>query len=353
MELGIYTFAEMSPDPHTGRQIDPATRLRNLMEEIELADQAGLDVFGVGEHHRPDFAVSAPAVVLAAAAARTKTIRLTSAVNVLSSDDPVRVFQEFSTVDLISGGRAEIMAGRGSFIESFPLFGYELDDYDELFSEKLELLLKIRDNLQVTWSGKHRPPLTGQGVYPRPIQKPLPVWIAVGGTPQSVVRAGMLGLPLALAIIGGEPERFAPLVDLYRQAARRGGHDPAKLPVGINSHGYVADTSQQAADEAFPPFAEAMTRIGRERGWPPTTRAQFEAGRTLRGANFVGSPEQVVDKILFQHEIFGHARFLCQFSVGALPHDKLMHSIELFGTKVAPAVRKALEVPAAAAATAG
>jgi probable LLM family oxidoreductase len=352
MELGIYTFAEMSPDPHTGRQIDPATRLKNLMEEIELADQVGLDVFGVGEHHRPDFAVSAPAVVLAAAAARTKTIRLTSAVNVLSSDDPVRVFQEFSTVDLISGGRAEIMAGRGSFIESFPLFGYELDDYDELFSEKLELLLKIRDNVQVTWSGKHRAPLTGQGVYPRPIQKPLPVWIAVGGTPQSVVRAGMLGLPLALAIIGGEPERFAPLVDLYRQAARRGGHDPAKLPVGINSHGYVADTSQAAADEAFPPFAEAMTRIGRERGWPPTTRAQFEAGRTLRGANFVGSPEQVVEKILFQHELFGHARFLCQFSVGALPHDKLMHSIELFGTKVAPAVRKALEIQAPAAATA-
>ena len=353
MELGIYTFAEMSPDPHTGRQIDPATRLKNLMEEIELADQVGLDVFGVGEHHRPDFAVSAPAVVLAAAAARTKTIRLTSAVNVLSSDDPVRVFQEFSTVDLISGGRAEIMAGRGSFIESFPLFGYELDDYDELFSEKLDLLLKIRDNVQVTWSGTHRAPLTGQGVYPRPIQSPLPVWIAVGGTPQSVVRAGMLGLPLALAIIGGEPERFAPLVDLYREAARRGGHDPAKLPVGINSHGYVADTSQQAADEAFPPFAEAMTRIGRERGWPPTTRAQFEAGRTLRGANFVGSPEQVVEKILFQHEIFGHQRFLCQFSVGALPHNKLMHSIELFGTKVAPAVRKALEVQAPAPATVG
>jgi probable LLM family oxidoreductase len=343
----------MSPDPHTGKQIDPATRLKNLMEEIELADEVGLDVFGVGEHHRSDFAVSAPAVVLAAAAARTKSIRLTSAVNVLSSDDPVRVFQEFSTVDLISGGRAEIMAGRGSFIESFPLFGYDLDDYDELFSEKVDLLLKIRDNVQVTWSGKHRAPLTGQGVYPRPIQNPLPVWIAVGGTPQSVVRAGMLGLPLALAIIGGEPERFAPLVDLYRQAVRRGGHDPAKLPVGINSHGYVADTSQQAADEAFPPFAEAMTRIGRERGWPPTTRQQFEAARTLRGANFVGSPEQVVEKILFQHEIFGHERFLCQFSVGALPHDKLMHSIELFGTKVAPAVRKALEIQAPAAATAG
>jgi probable LLM family oxidoreductase len=342
MELGIYTFAEMSPDPHTGKQIDPATRLKNLMEEIELADEVGLDVFGVGEHHRPDFAVSAPAVVLAAAAARTKSIRLTSAVNVLSSDDPVRVFQEFSTVDLISGGRAEIMAGRGSFIESFPLFGYDLDDYDELFSEKVDLLLKIRDNVQVTWSGKHRAPLTGQGVFPRPIQNPLPVWIAVGGTPQSVVRAGMLGLPLALAIIGGEPERFAPLVDLYRQAVRRGGHDPAKLPVGINSHGYVADTSQQAADEAFPPFAEAMTRIGRERGWPPTTRQQFEAARTLRGANFVGSPEQVVEKILFQHEIFDHDRFLIQFSVGSMPHDKIMRSIELFGTEVAPAVRKEL-----------
>jgi probable LLM family oxidoreductase len=355
MELGIYTFAEMSPDPVTGRQIDPATRLKNLMEEIELADQVGLDVFGVGEHHRPDFAVSAPAVVLAAAAARTRTIRLTSAVNVLSSDDPVRVFQEFSTVDLISGGRAEIMAGRGSFIESFPLFGYELDDYDELFAEKLELLLKIRENVRVSWSGKHRAPLSGQGVYPRPIQNPLPVWIAVGGTPQSVVRAGTLGLPLALAIIGGEPERFAPLVDLYRQAARRGGHDAATLPVGINSHGYVANTSQQAADEAFPPFAEAMTRIGKERGWPPTTRPQFEAGRTLRGALFVGSPDQVVEKILFQHEIFGHRRFLCQFSVGALPHDKLMRSIELFGTKVAPAVRKAMEkqAPRAAAAPAG
>ncbi len=342
MEIGIYTFAEMSPDPVTGRQIDAATRLKNLMEEIELADQVGLDVFGIGEHHRPDFAVSAPAVVLAAAAARTKNIRLTSAVNVLSSDDPVRVFQEFATVDLISGGRAEIMAGRGSFIESFPLFGYALEDYDALFSEKLDLLLKIRDSVKVTWSGKHRAAINGQGVYPRPIQNPLPVWIAVGGTPQSVVRAGTLGLPLALAVIGGEPERFAPFADLFRQAAARGGHDPATLPISINSHGYVADTSQQAADEAFPPFAEAMTRIGKERGWPPTTRAQFEAGRTLRGAQFVGSPEQVVEKILFQHEIFGHQRFLCQFSVGALPHDKLMHSIELFGTKVAPAVRKAL-----------
>ena len=342
MELGVYTFAEMSPDPKTGRRIEPAQRFRNLMEEVELADQLGLDVFGIGEHHRPDFAVSAPAVALAAAAARTKNIRLTSAVSVLSSDDPVRVFEEFATLDLISNGRAEIMAGRGSFIESFPLFGYDLRDYDSLFAEKLELLLKIRAGEKVTWSGKHRPPLKEQGIYPRPLQNPLPVWVAVGGTPQSVVRAGTLGLPLALAIIGGEPAHFAPLVDLYREAASRAGHDAAKLPIGINSHGYVADTSQQAADEAFPPFAEAMTRIGRERGWPPTTRAQFDAGATLRGATFVGSPDRVVEKILYQHEIFHHDRFLIQFSVGALPHARLMHSIELFGTKVAPAVRKAL-----------
>ncbi len=342
MELGVYTFAEMSPDPKTGRRIDPATRFRNLMEEVELADQVGLDVFGIGEHHRPDFAVSAPAVALAAAAARTKRIRLTSAVTVLSSDDPVRVFEEFAALDNISGGRAEIMAGRGSFIESFPLFGYDLQDYDALFAEKLDLLLKIRASERVTWSGAHRPPLKDQGVWPRPVQKPLPVWIAVGGTPESVVRAGTLGLPLALAIIGGEPERFAPLVDLYREAARRAGHDPATLLVGINSHGYVADTKQQAADEAFPPFAEAMTRIGRERGWPPTSRAQFDASTTLRGASHVGGPSEVIEKILFQHEIFQHDRFLVQFSVGALPHKALLHSIELFGTKVAPAVRKAL-----------
>ncbi len=341
MDLGIYTFAETTPDPATGRVMAPGERLRDLLEEIELADQLGLDVFGLGEHHRPDFAVSAPAVVLGAAAARTKSIRLTSAVTVLSSDDPVRVFQQFATLDLISGGRAEIMAGRGSFIESFPLFGYDLDDYDALFSEKLDLLLKIRDAERVTWSGRHRAPLQGQGVYPRP-ERQLPVWIAVGGTPQSVLRAASLGLPLALAIIGGEPARFAPLVDLYRQAALGAGHDLAALPVGINSHGYIADTSQQAADEAFPPLAAAMTRIGRERGWPPLTRAQFEASRTLRGANFVGSPEQVVEKILYQHELFRHQRFLIQFSVGTMPHAQIMHSIELFGTKVAPAVRKAL-----------
>jgi probable LLM family oxidoreductase len=348
MELGIYTFAEMSPDPRTGRRIAPAERFRNLMEEVELADQVGLDVFGIGEHHRPDFAVSAPAVALAAAAMRTKQIRLTSAVTVLSSDDPVRVFEEFATVDLLSNGRAEIMAGRGSFIESFPLFGYDLGDYDSLFAEKLDLLLKIRASEKVTWSGRHRAPLHGIGVYPRPVQNPLPVWIAVGGTPESAVRAGSLGLPMALAIIGGEPQRFTPFVDLYRDAGKSAGHGGDTLRLGINSHGYVADTSQRAADEAFPPFAEAMTRIGRERGWPPTTRAQFDASLTLRGASFVGSPEQVVEKILFQHEFFRHDRFLVQFSVGAIPHKDLLHSIELFGTKVAPAVRKAL-APAPAA----
>ena len=342
MELGIYTFAEVAPDPVTGRKVNAAERLRDLVEEMELADQVGLDVFGVGEHHRPDYAVSSPAVVLAAAAERTKRIRLTSAVTVLSSDDPVRVFQDFATLDLLSGGRAEIMAGRGSFIESFPLFGYDLQDYDALFSEKLELLLKLRESEHVTWSGRHRAPLTGQGVYPRPVQDPLPVWIAVGGTPQSVVRAATLGLPLAIAIIGGMPERFAPLVQLYRDVATRAGHDAARLAVGINSHGYIADSSRQAADEFYPPYADVMTRIGRERGWPATTRQQYEAQLTRRGALVVGSPSEVIDKILFQHEIFRHDRFLLQFSIATMPHRQIMRCIELFGTEVAPAVRKAL-----------
>ena len=333
MELGLYTFADVGPETH------PAQRLRNLLEEIELADQTGLDVFGVGEHHRPDYAVSSPAVALAAAAARTKDIRLTSAVTVLSSDDPVRVFQDFATLDLLSGGRAEIMAGRGSFIESFPLFGYDLGDYDELFAEKLELLLELRESERVTWSGKHRALLEDAGVYPRPVQNPLPVWIAVGGTPQSVVRAGMLGLPLAIAIIGGQPERFAPL---YREAASRAGHDPAQLPISINSHTYVAETSQRASDEYFPTYAEMMNCIGRERGWPVMRREQFEAGRSLRGALLVGSPEEVAEKILFEHELFGHERFMAQISVGAMPHDKVMRAIELFGTEVAPAVREEL-----------
>jgi probable LLM family oxidoreductase len=337
MELGVYTFAELTPDPGTGRTVSAAQRLRDLVEEIELADQVGLDVFGVGEHHRPDFAVSAPAVVLAAAAERTRRIRLTSAVSVLSSDDPVRVFQDFATLDLLSGGRAEIMAGRGSFIESFPLFGYDLDDYDELFSEKLELLLELREGEHVQWAGRHRPALDGEGVYPRPLQERLPVWVAVGGTPQSVVRAGALGLPMALAIIGGLPERFAPFAELHRRAAQEAGHEPPAL--SINSHGFVADTAKRAADEAFPAHKTVMDRIGRERGWPPMTRAQFDAAAQLRGSNFIGSPQEVAEKILFQHEIFGHQRFLVQFSVGTLPHASIMRSIELFGTEVAPLVR--------------
>ncbi len=343
MELGIYTFAELTPDAETGRMISPQERLRDLLEEIELADQLGLDVVGLGEHHRPDFTVSAPAVVLGAAAARTRSIRLTSAVSVLSSDDPVRVFQQFATLDLLSDGRAEIMAGRGSFIESFPLFGYDLEDYDDLFAEKLELLLALRRDEVVTWTGRHRPPIAGRGVYPRPVQDPLPVWVAVGGTPASVVRAATLGLPMALAIIGGQPARFAPYAELHRRAAEEAGHGP--LPLSINSHGYVADTSQRAADESFGPFATMMDRIGRERGWSPMTRSAYDASTGLHGANIVGSPQQVVEKILFQHEVFGHDRLLVQFSVGTMPHDRMMRSIELFGTEVAPAVRAALATP--------
>ncbi|QRM31701.1 LLM class flavin-dependent oxidoreductase [Microvirga sp. VF16] len=339
MELGIYTFGELTTAPTTGHLLSPAQRLRDLIEEVELADQVGLDVFGLGEHHRSDYVVSAPAVVLAAAAERTKRIRLTSAVTVLSSDDPVRVFQNFATLDLLSNGRAEIMAGRGSFIESFPLFGYDLNDYDALFAEKLDLLLKIRSEERVTWSGQHRPSLDDQPIYPRPAREPLPVWIAVGGTPQSVVRAGALGLPLALAIIGGQPERFAPLVSLYREAGARAGHVPARLKVGINTHAYIADNSQQAGDEFFPSYAQVMTKIGRERGWPPTTRPQFEAMREPRGALAVGGPQEVIDKILFQHELFRHDRYLAQFSVGTMPHAQIMRSIELLGTRVAPVVR--------------
>jgi probable LLM family oxidoreductase len=306
----------------------------------------GLDVFGVGEHHRPDFAASAPAVILAAGAARTSRIRLTSAVSVLSSDDPVRVFQDFATLDLLSGGRAEIMAGRGSFVESFPLFGYELRDYDELFEEKLGLLLALRDSERVTWSGRHRAPIDGLGVYPRPRQEPLPIWVAVGGAPESAARAGRLGLPMALAIIGGLPERFVPFAEIHREAARRARHDPAAVPLGINSHGFVAERSQAAAEAAWPPFRHQMTKIGRERGWPPVTRQDFDAGRTLRGALFVGSPAEVTEKILFQHELFAHERFLLQLSVGTMPHRELLQAIELFGTEVAPAVRAALPAPA-------
>ena len=335
MELGLFTFV-----PTGG--VAPAQVMRDLMEQARLADELGLDVFGIGEHHRADYLVSSPAVVLAAMAERTKRIRLTSAVTVLSSDDPVRVFQDFATLDLISGGRAEIMAGRGSFIESFPLFGQDLNDYDELFTEKLDLLLQLRAQERITWRGKHRPPIDGRGVYPRPVQDPLPVWIAVGGTPQSVVRAGTLGLPLVVAIIGGEPERFAGFVALYREAGARAGHDPSALRVAISSHGYVADDSSRAADEWFPSHAEVMSRIGRERGWPPETRANFEQSRGPRGALLVGDPQEVIDKILFEHDIFRMDRFLLQMTVGSVPHAQVMRSIELFATVVAPAVRKAV-----------
>ena len=340
MEIGLYTFAETPLDPETGSQTGAGQRLAHLLEEIELADRVGLDVFGVGEHHRPDYAVSTPAVVLAAAAARTRRIRLTSAVSVLSSDDPVRVFQDFATLDLISGGRAEIMAGRGSFTESFPLFGQDLRDYDSLFSEKLELLLKLREGERITWEGVHRPSIQDRGVYPRPHQDPIPVWIAVGGTPQSVVRAATLGLPMALAIIGGAPARFRPMVELYREAADRAGHDADALPVSINAHGFLADDAATAADVAFPPFAETMSRIGRERGWPPTTRRQFDAEVALHGALVLGSPQEVIDKILYQYEIFRHQRVLLQLTVGPMPHARVMRAIELLGTEVAPVVRR-------------
>ena len=340
MGIGIYSFAETRFDPKTGRQLDVGPRLQDLLEEIEMADEVGLDVFGVGEHHRPDYSVSAPAVVLAAAAARTKRIRLTSAVSVLSSDDPVRVFQDFATLDQISGGRAEIMVGRGSFTESFPLFGQDLSDYDELFSENLDLLLKLREEDRITWSGRHRPSIDDRAVYPRPLQDPIPVWIAVGGTPESVKRAATLGVPMALAIIGGAPARFRHVVDLYRETATQAGHDPATLPISINSHGFLADDARDAAELAFPPFAETMTRIGRERGWPPTTRVQFDAETTLRGAAFVGSPQEVIDKILYQYEIFRHQRLLIQLTVGPMPHAEVMRAIELLGTEVAPVVRR-------------
>ena len=339
MELGISSFAELTPDPVTGKTISSHQRMQDLMEEIELADQVGLDVYALGEHHRPDFIVSSPAVVLAAAAVKTNKIKLSSAVTVLSSDDPVRVFQDFATVDLLSGGRAEIMAGRGSFIESFPLFGYDLGDYDDLFAEKLDLLLKLNQSEKITWKGKHRPPIQNLGIYPRPFQSKLPVWIAVGGTPESVIRAGNLGLPMALAIIGGNPVHFLPLVELYRKTSDQAGH--GRLPLAVHSHGYISEDSQKAADEFYPSYAYVMSNIGRERGWPPTTRAQFEAGRSKQGALLVGSVQQVIDKILYEKELFGLNRFLLHVSVGTMPHAQIMHSIELFGTQVAPVIRKA------------
>ena len=346
MDLGIFSFVETRPDGRRQPAEAAALRLRHLLDEVETAERVGLDVFGVGEHHRPDYVASAPAVVLAAAAAQTKKIRLTSAVTVLSSDDPVRVFQDFATLDLLSGGRAEVIVGRGSFTESFPLFGQSLSDYDALFAEKLNLLLALRQSERVTWSGRHRPPVDDRGVYPRPLQDPLPVWVAVGGTPQSVVRAGRLGLPLALAIIGGQPARFAPLVDLYRAAAAEAGHDADALPVSLNVHGLVAETAEEAADVAFPPYLETMGRIGRERGWPPPTRARFDAERGPDGALLIGGPDEVAAKLAHWHALFGHDRTLVQFTVGPTPHAAVLRSIRLFGTEAAPRVRAAAEATA-------
>ena len=343
MEIGVFSFGETRVDPETGRQLEAGERLRRLVEEAELADQVGLDVFGVGEHHRPDYAVSAPAVVLAAAAGRTRRIRLTPTVSVLSSDDPVRVFQDYATLDRISGGRAEIMVGRGSFTESFPLFGQDLDDYEDLFAEKLDLLLALRDtgpDETITWSGRLRPSIQGRGVYPRPEQDPIPVWVAVGGTPRSVVRAGTLGLPMALAIIGGAPARFKPVVELYREAAERAGHDPDRLAVSINAHGFIAHDRATAARVALPPFLETMNRIGRERGWPPMGRGQMEAEAGLHGALVLGSPQEAIDKILHQWELFRQDRYLIQLTVGPLPRADVMRAIELLGTEVAPVVRR-------------
>lgn len=340
MEIGISTFVETTPDVKTGETISHAQRLREVVEEIVLADQVGLDIFGVGEHHRKDYAASSPAVLLAAAASQTKRIRLTSAVSVLSSDDPVRVFQDFAMLDGISNGRAEIMAGRGSFIESFPLFGYDLSDYDELFNEKLDLLLKIRDSEKVTWSGKHRPSINNLGVYPRPVQEPLPVWIGSGGTPQSVVRAGQLGLPLVLAIIGGRPVQFAPLVQLYKRAASQSGHDVSKLAVASHSHGFIAEDMETACEKFFPPTQQAMNVLGRERGWGYYDRAAFDAARSFEGALYVGDPETVAEKIIHLRKNVGVTRFMLHVPVGTMPHEDVMKAIELLGTKVAPLVRE-------------
>jgi probable LLM family oxidoreductase len=343
MQIGIDSFAASVPDPVTGVTVPPVERMANLLTEIELADRAGLDVFGLGEHHRADFLDSAPAVILAAAAARTKKIILTSAVTVLSAADPVRVFQEFATLDLISNGRAEMVVGRGSFSESFPLFGLDFDDYDSLFSEKLQLLLKLRQQTHVHWTGKHRPALTGQGVFPRPVQAKIPIWVGVGGTPQSFARAGTLGLPLMIAIIGGEPHRFRPMVDLYREAGARAGHPPDQLTVGVHALGYVAETDDQAATDFFPGYAREFTRIGRERGWPPVTRAQFDALRGPTGALIVGDPDTAAEKVLmFDKALGGISRLDFQMSVTAVPHPKMVNAIELLGTRVAPAVRSGM-----------
>jgi probable LLM family oxidoreductase len=341
MQIGVDSFAAAISDPVTGLTLSAVDRMRHLLAEIEIADAVGLDVFGIGEHHRAEFLDSAPVVILAAAATRTKQIRLTSAVTVLSAADPVRVFQEFATLDLISNGRAEIVAGRGSFVESFPLFGLQLEDYDSLFAEKLSLLLMLREQERVHWQGQHRPPLTGQAVFPRPVQNPLPVWVGVGGTPASFVRAGTLGLPLMVAIIGGEPRRFRPLVDLYREAGRRAGHAPESLQVGVHAIGFVADTTDKAAELFYPGYAHTFTEIGKERGWPATTRAQFDMLRGPHGALIVGDAASAATKVLsISAALGGISRITFQMGVATLPHPAMLRAIELLGTEVAPIVRK-------------
>jgi len=341
MELGITTFAETYPDPKTGGTISHGERLRQVLDEIVLAEEVGLEVYGVGEHHRHDFASSSPAVVLAAAAGRTTRIRLTPAVVILSSDDPVRVYQDYATLDLVSDGRAELLVGRGSFIESFPLFGYSLADYDELFTEKLDLLLAIRDHERVTWSGKFRSALEDQPIYPRAQQDPLPVWVGVGGSPESIVRAGTRGLPVALAIIGGNPDRFAFFADLHRRTLIESGHNPARAPLAVHAHGYIADTTEQAVNEYYNSYAVAMTQLGRERGWGAMTRAQFEMMRGLEGSLVLGDVETVAKKIIRIRDVLGIDRFMLHISVGTLPHDQVLHAIELLGAQVAPMVESA------------
>ena len=344
MQIGLDSFVATTGDPVTGVKVDPVVRLRNLLEEVEMADRVGLDVFGIGEHHREEFLDAAPVVLLSAAAARTKQIRLASAVTVLSAADPVRVFQEFATLDLISEGRAEIVAGRGSFTEAYPLFGFDLQDYDSLFDEKLRLLLQIRDQSRVTWSGKHRPPLRNQEIHPRPLQDPLPIWVGVGGSPESVIRAGSLGLPLMIAIIGGQPSRFRPLVDLYREAGEASGHDSKSLKVGVHALGSFASTTKEARDDYFPGYERMFGQIGKERGWPAIRRSHFDALCGAEGALIIGDAQEGVEKILHYNEVLGGIdRITIQMSPGTLPHEKALRAIEILGEQVAPAVRRALK----------
>ncbi|MGI4835289.1 MAG: LLM class flavin-dependent oxidoreductase [Janthinobacterium lividum] len=346
MQLGISSFGEVAPAHVAGHDYAAAQRMQELVALGRRADEVGLDVLAIGEHHRPDYVVSAPEVVLAGVATVTQHIRLASAVTVLSSADPVRTFQNFATLDLLSNGRAEIIAGRGSFIESFPLFGYDLQDYDVLYAEKLDLLLKINEQEVVTWKGKHRPSIAGKGVYPRPVQAKLPIWIGVGGTPASAVRAGTLGLGLTIAILGGAPAQYVSFADLYRRAAQQAGHEAAALPLCLNCHFHLAETAQQAADEFFPAYASVMNRIGRERGWSPMSRAHFDQLCGPQGPLFVGTPQQIIDKLLYVSRLFKNTRFLAQLMLEGMPHEAVLHSTGLFGTQVAPAVRAALGVAA-------